>query len=134
MVRQIHEDEWEFGIYLPHASCVELLGSFNEWEASRAVALIRDDRGWWRSTSRLCAGEYEFCYLVDGGTWLPDYAAGGLRRNAEGRWISQLSIGVDSIDEREIGDEAHGNRSEGEAEPKPLRRTGSIRYSYLRTL
>jgi hypothetical protein len=85
---------YEFRVYLPHASCVELLGTFNGWEPALAVSLRGDaaNPGWWVIETMINPGEHEFCYLINGCTWLPDYAAGGVRRNTQGRWISQLSI------------------------------------------
>lgn len=83
-----------FRIYLPNAGGIELLGSFNNWTAAKggAVELSHGDDGWWSASTDLCAGEHEFCYLVDGQIWMPDYAAGGIRRNASGRWISLVII------------------------------------------
>ncbi|MGE3107004.1 MAG: hypothetical protein AB7G11_04205 [Phycisphaerales bacterium] len=83
----------EFRVYQPHATSVELLGTFNGWDPSLAVELEPDEvePGWWAAEASLPAGEHEFCYLVDGCTWLADYAAGGLRRNSDGRWISHIS-------------------------------------------
>jgi len=106
-----------FRIYLPNAGGIELLGSFNNWTTERgeAVQLARDDNGWWSASADLCAGEHEFCYLVDGQVWMPDYAAGGIRRNSSGRWISLVVIPDGPIaelksagtrDERPVGSDA----------------------------
>ena len=84
-----------FKMYMPHAGSVELLGTFCSWKAERdegAVELERDDEGWWTARVNLPEGDHEFCYLVDGRTWMPDYAAGGVRRNSTGRWVSLLSV------------------------------------------
>jgi len=88
-----------FRIYLPNAGSVELLGTFNEWKAGlgSSLELRPDDRGWWAVQVPLEGGEHEFCYLVDGITWMPDYAAGGIRRNGDGRWISLLSVPVETV-------------------------------------
>lgn len=125
MVTNTPTGQCEFRVYQPHASCVELLGTFNGWEPSLAVELNCDDAGWWRAEAKLPQGAHEFCYLVDGCVWLPDYAAGGLRRNADGRWVSQLTV---QIEEREVlviqavTEERVPGRS---AEPSPARRDTS---------
>lgn len=131
MVTQRQTDLWEFLIYLPHASCVELLGTFNGWEPALAAELIGDgdSPGWWRLETKLHPGEHEFCYLVDGCTWLPDYAAGGLRRNHEGRWVSQLSIAPEPREAPRAVLLANGRTPDErlpgrEAEGKPASRTG----------
>lgn len=83
-----------FRVYLPNAGCVELLGSFSEWKRAKCIEFDADvsARGWWSSCAELGPGEHEFCYLVDGSLWMPDYAAGGIRRNSDGRWISLLFV------------------------------------------
>jgi 1,4-alpha-glucan branching enzyme len=82
-------------MYMPHAGSVELLGTFCDWKAERgggAVELERGEDGWWTARMSLPEGDHEFCYLVDGRTWMPDYAAGGVRRSSSGRWVSLLSV------------------------------------------
>ena len=98
MVTNVASGGCEFRVYMPHASCVELLGTFNGWEPALAVSLMGDAQnpGWWVIQTPIVPGEHEFCYLVNGSTWLPDYAAGGVRRNTQGRWISQLSISAET--------------------------------------
>ncbi len=83
-----------FEIYLPHAQDIVLLGDFTEWE-SAPIRMLRQqgqDEGWWRALNRLAPGEYTFSYLVDGRSWVPDYAAAGVRRNSYGRWMSLLNV------------------------------------------
>lgn len=84
-----------FKMYMPNAGSVELLGTFCDWKAERnegAIELERDDEGWWSAKTDLPEGDHEFCYLVDGRTWMPDYAAGGVKRSSTGRWVSLLSV------------------------------------------
>jgi hypothetical protein len=88
-----------FKMYMPHAGSVELLGTFCGWKAERgegAIELERDDEGWWTAKVNLPEGDHEFCYLVDGRTWMPDYAAGGVKRSSTGRWVSLLSVAADA--------------------------------------
>ena len=88
----------EFAVYLPNASKVELIGDFTEW-CEHPRSLSRDASGWWRGREVMPAGEYLFCYLVDGVARIPDFAASGIRRNQEGGWVSQLRI--DAADSKE---------------------------------
>jgi hypothetical protein len=80
-----------FRVYVPHAGRVELLGSFSGWEAG-ADDMQREPGGWWTRRWRVPAGDHEFCYLIDGRSWMPDYAATGIRRNSDGNWISLLTV------------------------------------------
>lgn len=101
MVTITESGRCSFRIYMPNAGGIELLGSFNNWTAAKggAVELAHDHDGWWSASATLGAGEHEFCYLVDGQIWMPDYAAGGIRRNASGRWISLVTIPERSLAE-----------------------------------
>lgn len=102
-----------FRMYMPHAGSVELLGTFCNWKPERAhgaVELERDPDGWWTARLNLPEGDHEFCYLVDGRTWMPDYAAGGVRRSSTGRWVSLLS--VPPTHERDTGARPIGSLAE----------------------
>lgn len=81
----------EFRVYLPEAQRVELVGCFTSWR-SHAVEMTRESSGWWSATTDLAPGDYEFSYLVNHSTWLPDYAASGVKRNGFGGWVSQLHV------------------------------------------
>ena len=80
-----------FRVYLPEASHVELVGSFTDWRA-RPVPMRRESTGWWSATLALTPGDHDFSYLVNGATWLADYAASGVRRNNYGGWVSQIAV------------------------------------------
>lgn len=125
MVRDNAVGEHVFTIYLPHASCVELLGSFNHWKPQHAVSLTRDDRGWWSAAVPLEPGEHEFCYLVDGGSWLADYAAGGVRRNPDGRWISLLCVDLEPVELVAVKAREPEVLPGRDAEAKPTRRAAA---------
>jgi 1,4-alpha-glucan branching enzyme len=96
-----------FRMYMPHAGSVALLGSFCNWElddSASALELTQDEEGWWTARLSLPAGDHEFCYLVDGRTWMPDYAAAGVRRDSNGRWVSLINVpGRRESNDRPIG-------------------------------
>jgi len=87
--------ELKFRVYLPHAQCVDLTGDFNRWTPG-VQAMGADEsmpeRGWWMAELRLSAGEYRFAYLVNHACWMPDYAAHGVERDSDGRWVSVVKV------------------------------------------
>jgi 1,4-alpha-glucan branching enzyme len=115
-----------FRLYRPHASSVELVGSFCGWKLDQkvgVVALEPDADGWWTGRMQLPEGDHEFCYLLDGHTWMPDYAAGGVRRDASGRWVSLLSI---PASRREAEDRPIGALAEPRVGRAPEREPGRV--------
>lgn len=80
-----------FRVYLPQATSVELVGAFTNWRDC-PIRLEREHSGWWTARLDLPPGDHDFSYLVDGSTWLPDYAASGVRRNGFGGWVSQVVV------------------------------------------
>lgn len=80
-----------FRVYLPQARSVELVGGFTNWR-NAPIRLVREPGGWWFVRLDLDPGDHDFSYLVDGCTWLPDYAASGIRRNSYGGWVSQIVV------------------------------------------
>src|SRR5437867_1058512 len=91
MVTMTENGQCAFRVYLPHAGDVQLLGSFADWQEA-PIPMSRDGGGWWSAETPVSTGEHEFCYLVDGELWMPDYAASGIRRNSAGNWISLLYV------------------------------------------
>jgi hypothetical protein len=91
VVTQTAGEGVRFKVYMPDASDVRLVGTFTGWRDG-AILMSKDDQGWWHAEADLGAGEHEFQYLVDHEHWLADYAAGGLRLNRFGTWVSQLYI------------------------------------------
>lgn len=92
MITQTPEGCVSFRVFMPDAQRVQLVGTFTGWR-DRAIDMQREDGGWWCADMPLQAGDYEFQYLVNDQTWLADYAAGGLRLNSYGTWVSLLHIG-----------------------------------------
>jgi len=80
-----------FRVYLPDAGRVQLVGDFTDWQ-ERPIEMLREPGGWWRVQASPGPGDYEFQYLVDSETWLPDYSAHGLVRGPFGNWQSQLHV------------------------------------------
>ncbi len=91
MVSKIKDGRFRFRVYLPHASTVELVGGFTGWRAG-AIAMDRQEPGWWDLVADVPAGEHEFCYLVDSSIWLADYAANGVILSGYGGWVSKLVV------------------------------------------
>lgn len=86
----------EFRVYLPHASRVELVAEFTDWN-DNAIELSPDGDapGWWTAALEIPPGDHTFTYLVDSRWCMPDYAASGLRRDHHGNWVSTLSCATD---------------------------------------
>ncbi len=91
MVTQTAEGVHEFRIFLPNASRVEILGTFTGWHDG-PIELERMGDGWYEVNLEIEPGDHEFQYLIDGHNWLADYAAGGVRLNRFGTWVSMLHI------------------------------------------
>lgn len=85
-----------FRVYLPEARCVQLVGTFTDWRV-RPISMSRESTGWWTVTTNLTPGDHDFSYLVDHATWLPDYAASGVKRNGFGGWVSQIHVAGDPV-------------------------------------
>ncbi len=80
-----------FRVFLPHATSVQLVGTFTDWRG-HAVSMDRQHPGWWQVEANVQSGEHQFCYLVDGHLWLADYAAHGVKLNGYGGWVSRLQV------------------------------------------
>jgi 1,4-alpha-glucan branching enzyme len=95
VVEQKESGRTTFSVFCPQAEHVEIVGTFTGWH-DRPVAMKKAKDGgrggWWRATVDLEPGDHEFQYLIDRREWRPDYAAGGLRLNEFGTWVSQLTV------------------------------------------
>jgi 1,4-alpha-glucan branching enzyme len=95
MVTQLADGRTLFKVFLPHAAKVEVVGTFTGWRAG-ALAMERQNPGWWSLVTNVEGGAHEFCYLVDGSIWLADYAANGVRLASSGHWVSRLNVAVEA--------------------------------------
>lgn len=91
MISTLATGSTRFRVFLPHASRVELVGTFTNWREN-AIDMTRQHPGWWELDVDVPDGEHQFCYLVDGHLWLADYAAHGVKLNGYGGWISRLVV------------------------------------------
>ncbi len=66
----------QISLFLPHAKTVGVMGSFNDWDASRSQMKHHED-GTWTITLRVLPGSYEYQFLVDGKTRMTDPTAPG---------------------------------------------------------
>lgn len=63
-----------FTLVAPRASSVAIVGDFNDWNP-HATPLVRTGDGAWETRVRLAPGQYNYAFVVDGATWVPDPAA-----------------------------------------------------------
>ncbi len=80
-----------FRVFLPHASRVQVVGTFTDWRRC-PIDLKREHPGWWSGSLPVDSGDHKFCYLVDDSVWLADYAAHGVILDPGGHWLSRLRI------------------------------------------
>lgn len=91
MISSVPTGATRFRVFLPHASSVQVVGTFTDWR-NAAIAMDRQHPGWWEVEVQVEEGEHQFCYLVDGHLWLADYAAHGVKLNGYGGWVSRLRV------------------------------------------
>jgi 1,4-alpha-glucan branching enzyme len=65
-------DGWSCSIIAPDARTVTVAGSFNRWDPGNHPLAGPDRSGRWAATLRLPPGRYEYLFVIDGSTWLPD--------------------------------------------------------------
>jgi 1,4-alpha-glucan branching enzyme len=80
-----------FRVFLPHASRVQVVGTFTDWRRA-PLDLKREHPGWWSGALSVAGGDHQFCYLVDDSVWLADYAAHGVVLDPGGHWLSRLRV------------------------------------------
>lgn len=64
-----------FEFIAPKASSVAVAGSFNRWDPRKNLLSGPNRSGKWSVTLELPAGRYEYLFVVNGDTWLPDPGA-----------------------------------------------------------
>ncbi|MBI3292413.1 MAG: isoamylase early set domain-containing protein [Elusimicrobia bacterium] len=62
-----------FTLQMPEAQEVAVVGDFNGWN-SQATRLVRHN-GRWSVTVPLAPGQYQYMFVVNGATWIPDPTA-----------------------------------------------------------
>lgn len=64
-----------FSIVAPDARTVAVAGTFNRWDPTCHSLSGPDRHGRWTITVDLPAGRYEYLFVINGNTWVPDPAA-----------------------------------------------------------
>lgn len=91
MITNAHDGKIEFRMFHQGAGRVDVVGTFTGWQAS-PVRMQCDADGWWSARVAVEAGEHRFAYLVDGRSYLADFAAHGIERDRFGGLVSLLAI------------------------------------------
>ncbi len=65
----------KFVLQAPRARRVAVVGDFNHWNAGKDFLEGPDEQGVWSKAILLPKGRYEYLFLIDQKTWLPDPAA-----------------------------------------------------------
>jgi 1,4-alpha-glucan branching enzyme len=78
-------DGWSCSILAPDASTVAVAGSFNRWDPSSHQLAGPDRNGRWATTLRLAPGRYEYLFVINGETWVPDPEAPSVDNGLGGR-------------------------------------------------
>jgi hypothetical protein len=61
-----------FRYFDPDAAKVHVVGDFNNWSASSDPMVDKNGDGEWTLFYNLAPGRYEYKFVVDGSTWIPD--------------------------------------------------------------
>jgi 1,4-alpha-glucan branching enzyme len=72
---EVRDGAVQFEFIAPRASSVAVAGSFNRWDPRKDLLSGPDRKGIWTVTLELPEGRYEYLFVVDGNTWLPDPGA-----------------------------------------------------------
>jgi 1,4-alpha-glucan branching enzyme len=86
-LRQGHEtvNGWSCSIAAPDARTVSVAGSFNHWDPNSHPLADPDKSGRWAATLPLPPGRYEYLFVIDGETWVPDPEAPSVDNGLGGR-------------------------------------------------
>lgn len=69
---EIMEGGVKFSIYAPQAERVNIVGDFNNWSTTADPLYDREGNGLWSIILPLTPGRYEYKFLIDGKSWVPD--------------------------------------------------------------
>lgn len=75
------------------ASKVAIVGDFNDWDEGVSPLRRVSDKGVWTITIPLAPGRYQYTFVVDGTTWVPDPAAPRTLEDDFGRPNSVITVG-----------------------------------------
>jgi 1,4-alpha-glucan branching enzyme len=72
---EIVDGSVRFSLHAPQAKSVSIAGTFNQWDPHRDQLSGPDGRGVWSKLLPLPAGRYEYLFIINDETWLPDPGA-----------------------------------------------------------
>jgi 1,4-alpha-glucan branching enzyme len=78
-------DGWSCWISAPDARTVSVAGNFNRWDPNSHPLAGPDRSGRWAATLHLPPGHYEYLFVIDGETWVPDPEAPSVDNGLCGR-------------------------------------------------
>lgn len=81
-----------FELHAPGADKVELVGSFNNWQAGDIVLRGPDASGHWTADVALPEGQHEYMFLVDGKRWVADPNAQTYQSDGFGRVNAVIKV------------------------------------------
>lgn len=86
-------NEISFKLYAPNAQTVNLVGTFNDWDKSADV-MKKNSHGVWECLKDLPDGNYNYKYLIDGETYIPDPRCLEAAIDAENDLSSIINVGT----------------------------------------
>ncbi len=84
---------FQFVLVAPRATHVELVGDFNDWDATRTPMRRTGREALWTAVVPLVPGRYHYAFFVDGSRWLADPSAPVARDEDYGQPSSVLTVG-----------------------------------------
>jgi 1,4-alpha-glucan branching enzyme len=82
---EVRDGAVRFEFIAPKASSVAVAGSFNRWDPRKNLLSGPNRSGKWSVTLELAPGRYEYLFVVNGNTWLPDPGAPSVDDGLGGR-------------------------------------------------
>ena len=90
---QAESHAFQFVLVAPRATHVELVGDFNDWDATRTPMRRTGREALWTAVVPLVPGRYHYAFFVDGSRWLADPSAPVARDEDYGQPSSVLTVG-----------------------------------------